>query len=103
MVKDINGLGGYSSANLNTQGSKKPATSDAAPANQAAATVSVSDVTLSSEGKTLQGLADKVNGLPEINMARAEQIRQALQQGQYNIDDLVVADKLLNSEALLGS
>lgn len=105
MIKDINVLGGYPSSKPSTeQGqSKKPAAVDNGTANNSTAVASsTNDVQLSSQAKTLHALADKVNRLPEANMERAEQIKAALQQGEYKIDDLVVATKLLNSEALFG-
>lgn len=103
MVRDINGLGGYPSTKPNTeQGlSKNTATADNSTASSATLP-STSEVQLSTEAKTLQALAAKVNQLPAANMERAEQIKAELQRGEYKIDDLIVAEKLLNSEALFG-
>ncbi|ARN73067.1 flagellar biosynthesis anti-sigma factor FlgM [Oceanicoccus sagamiensis] len=104
MVRDINGLGGYSGPKtLAEQGSKKadgPATS--APASADSSSAEQSDgVQLSSEAKTLQSMADKINSLPDANIERAEKIKAALENGEYKVDDLVLADKIINSEALL--
>ncbi len=106
MVRDINGLGGYTNPKaMSEQGSKKATTAiEAAPSKpQTASTANGDDVQLSSEAKTLQRLADKVNSLPDINMARAEQITASLANGEYKVDDLVLAGKILDSEALLSS
>ena len=101
MVREINGLGGPLNTPASTErGDRKaveaPAT-DPAPSQGTA-----DDVQLSNEAKTLQSLVDKVNNLPEVNLERAEKIKAALENGEYRIDDLVVADKILNTEALLG-
>ena len=105
MVKDINGLGAYTRLNTSSeQGSKKAASpaNSATPSAEPAATASSDDVQLSSEAKTLQTLADKISNLPEVNMERAEKIKAALENGEYQIDNLVLADKILNSDALMG-
>ena len=105
MVKDINGLGAYTGLKTSPeQGSKKAATpaNSTAPNAEPAAAASSDDVQLSSEAKTLQSLANKINSLPEVNMERAEKIKAALENGEYQINDLVLADKILNSDALMG-
>ncbi len=104
MVRDINGLGGYSGPKtVAEQGGKKAA--DAAtsqPASTDSSSAEQSDgVQLSSEAKTLQSMADKINSLPDVNVERAEKIKAALENGEYKVDDLVLAEKILNSEALL--
>ncbi|MCP3907525.1 MAG: flagellar biosynthesis anti-sigma factor FlgM [Oceanicoccus sp.] len=103
MVRDINGLGGYSGPKtLVEQGGKKSADSPtAAPASADSSNAADSDdVQLSSEVKTLQSMADKINSLPDANIERAENIKAALENGDYKVDDLVLADKIINSGAL---
>jgi negative regulator of flagellin synthesis FlgM len=103
MVRDINGLGNYSNqtttaadkTNGKTASAQKPAETDSN------STPSGDEVQLSSSAKSLSALADSVNQLPEVNIARAEQIKAALESGEYRIDDLVLADKIINSESLL--
>ncbi len=106
MVRDINGLSGYASPKtVSEQGGKKTATAieTSAPKPAAASTASGDGVQLSNEAKTFQTLVDKVNSLPDVNLARAEQIKASLANGDYKVNDLVLADKILNSEALLGN
>lgn len=101
MVRDINGLGGFSTPQTVTEQSPNTAskkTADNAGSNSAA---TADDVNISDGAKTLQALAAKIGDLPEVNIERAEQIKVALESGEYQIDDLVLADKILNSEALL--
>lgn len=101
MVRDINGLGGLINTHTHTGNSgKQTADSASVPADPGQGPAN--DVQLSNEARTLQALADQVNDLPEVNIERAEQIRAALENGHYQINDLVVADKILNAEALLG-
>ncbi len=105
MVRDINGLGGYSGPQTKTeQSSKKPAEPAAKSSDSNAGTpaAAADDVKLSNEAQTLRTLADKVNNLPEVNVERAARIKAALENGEYQVNDLVLADKILNSEALLG-
>ena len=101
MVKDINGLGGFSSPpTVTEQGSQAKTANKSLPATQSTtASTSEDSVQLSTEAKTLQSLADKVNSLPEVNLERAEKIKAALENGQYQVDDLVLADKILNTDA----
>ncbi len=105
MVRDINGLGGYTSPKSVTEQSGNKAFAVPVKTNNATSSPSESgdEVQLSTEAKTLQSLADQVNQLPDVNLARAEQIKAALENGDYKINDLVVAEKILNSEVLLGS
>ena len=101
MVREINGLGGPLNTPTSTErGAGKSA--DTPAAGTAPSRGAADDVQLSDEAKTLQTLADKVNSLPDVNLERAEKIKAALENGEYRIDDLVVADKILNAEALLG-
>ena len=105
MVRDINGLDGTSvRPNRLDQGSSK-ASNSSGTATQAETTTTSSgnsgdDVQISAEAKTLQSLTDNINQLPEVNLERAERIKAALENGEYRVDELVVADKLLNSESL---
>lgn len=102
MVREINGLGGVQTpSKTSEQGARKGA--DSTTDNLASGSQKATDgVELSTEARTLQSLTDQVKELPDANLERAEQIRLALESGEYSIDDLVVADKLLQSEALFG-
>ncbi|WP_101759999.1 flagellar biosynthesis anti-sigma factor FlgM [Oceanicoccus sp. KOV_DT_Chl] len=104
MVRDINGLGGFSGPQAKTEQSGKNTakpTESSTPGSESVAPAA-DDVQLSSEAKSLQSLADKVNSLPEVNIERAEKIKAMLERGEYQVDDLVLADKILSSDALFG-
>ncbi len=102
MVREINGLDGFQPSTKSVgQNTKKSSQEPASTASEASQSGS-DDVQLSSEARTLQSLTDRVNELPDVNVERAEQIKAALESGEYKVDDLVIADKLLSSEALFG-
>lgn len=104
MVKDINGLGNYTSPKTVTEQEPGKTAAKSSPAASEKESTAINDeVQLSSSAKNLQSLADKANSLPEINIERVERIKAALESGQYKIDDLVLADKILQSETLLDS
>ena len=105
MVRDINGLGGYSGPQTKTEQSGKGSAQRTEPnttSTEPSAPAVADDVQLSSEAKSLQSLADKVNSLPDVNIERAEKIKGMLERGEYQIDDLVLADKILSTESLFG-
>ena len=101
MVRDINGLGGFSTPPTATEKSPNKASKSTPENAESNSATTADDVNISDSAKTLQALAAKISDLPEVNLERAEQIKVALESGEYQIDDLVLADKILNSEALL--
>lgn len=99
MVKEINGSGVIRTPLQNeATGRGTPvAKEQAAPETARAVTDSVS---LSSGAQALKSAGDKLQELPEVNEQRVAEIRAALESGQYQVDDLVVADKLLATDDL---
>ena len=107
MVREINGLGRTptttkTSEQATKQAGNNPTEQSAGQPGSSTAGSQSDGVQLSPEARTLQALSDQIKDLPEANLERAEQIRLALESGEYKIDDLVVADKLIQSEALYG-
>ena len=104
MVREINGLNGSPVSTTSADQSTRRAEQrpSAAPADSGQQGGSSDEVQLSNEARTLQALTDRIQDLPEVNVERAESIRSALESGEFQIDDLVVADKILGSEALFG-
>jgi flagellar biosynthesis anti-sigma factor FlgM len=102
MVRDINGLGNFANQKTNAEPTTGKTAAKAQPTGaentQAAPT---DEVQLSDSAKSLRSLTSTVNQLPEINSARAEKIKAALESGEYSIDELVLANKIINSEKLL--
>ena len=104
MVKDINDLGSYSGPKTATEPGGKKAAETATSAPSSVDTGSAEkddDVQLSSTAKTLQSMADKINSLPDVNVERVGKIKAALENAEYKVDNLVLADSILNSDALL--
>ncbi len=102
MILDFKGLGSPSSAGARTERSGKQATEKSPESTTGASQASGSphSVKLSDQAQSLSALSGKIQDLPEVNMQRVEEIRTALANGEYKIDDLVVADKLIAAEAL---
>lgn len=102
MVRDINGLG-YPTKTEARAGQKTPAAEPAAaqPASSPAGTSD--EVNLSSEAQTLKTLEQKALNQPDVNLEKVERIKTALANNEFKIDDLIIADKLLGSDQLLGS
>lgn len=78
-----------------TQTAQKPA-----PAPTGVAKAAVESVSLSSNAQALKTIEEKIQKLPEINEKKVAEIKAALDSGQYSVDDLVIADKLLGFDDL---
>jgi negative regulator of flagellin synthesis FlgM len=106
MTSDIKGFGSPPSTDQTTlRGTGKegaanpaPATPTAAPAGTAKA--AAESVSLSSSAQALKALEEKTQKLPDINEKKVAEIKAALASGQYSVDDLVVADKMLGFDEL---
>ncbi len=107
MVNNINGSGKplppeqplRTNAESAKAASQQPR-ADATPQPGTAAKAAVDSVSLSSHAQALKSLEEKIQKLPDVNEKRVAQIKAALASGQYQVDDLVVADKLLNLDDL---
>lgn len=104
MVRDISGLGSLTETKTRPNSGNPAAPKAAGEASPApAAPASKQDeVALSNQAQTLQSLENKLQDVPEVNEARVAEIKQALEEGNFKIDDLVIADKLIDSDLLLG-
>ncbi len=56
-------------------------------------------VQLSKDARQLQSLTDKIAAQPQVNAEKVAQLKQAIAEGSYQIDNQRVADKLLGLEA----
>ncbi len=75
--------------------------SSQSPAEASAA--SGSPVQITGQARQLASLEQAVQALPIVNEARVAEIRDAIEEGRYQVDAERVADKLLRSEQELGS
>lgn len=108
MATDIKGLGTppatdqstlRTAAKDNAQvAAERPAAAQPQAASTAKATAD--SVNLSSNAQALKSLEEKIQKLPEVNEKRVAEIKAALASGNYQVNDLVVADKLLGFDEL---
>lgn len=91
MVTEIKGTG---APNVSALDSALRKVGGPAPAAQTEAPASSDVVTLTDLGARLQQLTDSVAQLPEVDKARVAELKNAIESGNYRIDDRQVADKL---------
>jgi negative regulator of flagellin synthesis FlgM len=106
MTNDIKGLGSPPSTDQTAlRGTGKDGTKSSAPAAPAqvptgVAKAAAESVSLSSSAQALKALEEKIQKLPDTNEKKVAEIKAALASGQYKVDDLVVADKMLGFDEL---
>ncbi|MFP6849188.1 MAG: flagellar biosynthesis anti-sigma factor FlgM [Pseudomonas sp.] len=80
-------------------GSKQASTA-ANPATQAPQAGKIGEsVQLSSDAQQLQKVSEKLRDQPTVNKERVAQLKQAIEDGSYQVDSPRVASKLLNFES----
>ncbi len=111
MASDIKGIGapnivdkaslrGAGNARENSAASNERAAAQPAAPAPTAAKVASDSVNLSSQAQALKALEGKLQKLPDVNEKRVAEIKAALASGEYSVDDLVVADKMLGFDEL---
>ncbi len=107
MATDINGIRpGNNAGNVTAdsgaqRAGNRPETPAAPPAPAGSTARATSDsVSLSNGAQALQAVQEKLQKLPEVNEKRVAQIKAALESGEYKVDELVIADKLLSFDDL---
>jgi len=108
MASDIKGLGtnpgpdqtALRSTRENTQTTATEQRPAAAQQSAPAAKAVADNVNLSSHAQALRSAEEKIQKLPEVNEKRVAEIKAALASGRYQVNDLVVADKLLGFDEL---
>ena len=98
MVAEIKGTGPQSLNAVDT-GLRKVGGPSAVAASEPAKTSDI--VTLTDLAARLQRLTDAVAQLPEVDQTRVAEMKDAIQSGDYRIDDAKIADKLTAFEAQL--
>ncbi len=71
---------------------------DGAAASAESAVAGGSPVQITDQARQLASLEQAVNSLPIVNESRVAQIRQALEDGSYQVNAERIADKLLSTE-----
>ena len=106
MTNDIKGLGSPPGADQTTlrsagkEGKTSSAQNTPAPLPTGTAKAAAESVSLSSSAQALKALEEKIQKLPDANEKKVAEIKAALASGQYSVDDLVIADKLLGFDEL---
>lgn len=108
MANDIKGLGTPPQADqtaLRSTGKDSAAatperTAQQPPAPTTVAKAAADSVKLSSQAQALKAIEEKLQKLPDVNEKKVAEIKAALASGEYSVDDLVVADKLLGFDEL---
>jgi len=101
MVAEVNGPGGSVVTALNSAAVKaeKPVSQVVKPNGTGLEDV----VQLTDLGTRLQELSKAVEGVPEVDRTRVEQLRQAVADGTYQVEPAAIADRLIAMENLLGA
>lgn len=97
MPTKIGGLDTTGPAHIGTGSSVKRASTATAGA-QTDQSSSLNDTQITESARQLAALEQTVRDLPAIDEARVEQVRSAIQKGDYQIDSSKIADKLLQLE-----
>ncbi|WP_210395777.1 flagellar biosynthesis anti-sigma factor FlgM [Motiliproteus sediminis] len=99
MAIDFNGLSSRTNAgNTNRVSGNATDTPAKKAAQEGSPNAAPETVKLSAEAQTLQKLEEKVAQLPDVDADRVAQIKQAIEDGSYQVDSQRVAAKLLQLE-----
>lgn len=104
MVREVNGLGPSQSSDKATA-AKQNQTQNLETQQQAAKTASETkglnpkdQVNISSQAKVLAKLEARLKDVPDINLKRVEEIKNAIANGELEIDVRKLADNLLDAD-----
>lgn len=101
MSVDFNGIGPGQVNTQRTTADKSSSTHEArqaAPEQARAQSARGENVNLSSQARNLKQLEQKLGDFPEMDDARIEQIRSALENGTYKVDAEKLAQKMLDMD-----
>lgn len=104
MVIDINNNSitpgsARSRSSVNSPTADKPQPVDVAPDK---ASGGKDNVVLSAEAQNLNRLQAKISNMPDVDLERVAQIKQAIAEGKFEINAERIAENMLNQEELLG-
>jgi len=98
MTNITNVTGKYEQAYLGETGEKKEVAHSAGPTETAEAGRTQDDrVSLSDASKELQAAKDAVAATPDIRQQKVDAIKQAVENGSYELDPAKIAEKMLGS------
>jgi negative regulator of flagellin synthesis FlgM len=96
---DINGLGGRANIASKADGNAKTDKNATSSSHSASGnTVAGDTVTLTSSANNLKALEAKIASQPEIDSQRVNEVKQAIDEGRYEVNPERVADSLIAIE-----
>ena len=100
MAVEITGVPG-ASTNIKHAEQTRPSTAESTSSgsNANAATPSTDSFTVSQQAERLRLIESNINTQPDVDGARVESLKSAIDAGQYDIDPRRVAEKLIELEA----
>lgn len=101
MAIDINKLKSTAKPQMHTARDAKSAAQSTKAAAQSPNAVKTDSVSLTSQAQQLQSAQLKMASLPEVDMKKVEEIKQAISEGRYKIDPEKLAANIASFEAEL--
>jgi negative regulator of flagellin synthesis FlgM len=100
---DVTKITGYHNRPVQAGTDKKVARSnDANTGSSAGAVSSNSPIQITDQARQLAALEQALQGMPVVNEARVTEIRNAIEEGRYEVAPERIADKLMSIENELG-
>ena len=103
MAIHFTGLSNQSTINKSERSQKDDATGSATAKQsgvQSGGTLAEDTVKLSGTAQTLQSQQSKINNLPDVDMDKVEQIKNAIAAGEYKIDTQKLANNMASMDSL---
>ena len=101
MVNDINGIRSTANTGTRSGNSVEVERADRQPQAQPAEEASTDRIQISDEAQLLSRLEAQVNAAPDIDQARVDAVRDAIQSGSFEIDNSSLADSIQALDRLL--
>ncbi|MEL7310334.1 MAG: flagellar biosynthesis anti-sigma factor FlgM [Pseudomonadota bacterium] len=104
MSNEIDGVNSGGLSKIADVGGNRRVSTDSAPTNQSNADqAQPSDtVALTDNARLLARIEAAVADAPDVDSARVEAVKAAIQDGSYQVDDRQIADKILRSDVERG-
>ncbi|UTV98788.1 flagellar biosynthesis anti-sigma factor FlgM [Marinomonas rhizomae] len=103
MAIHFSGLSNQGNISKSERSQKDDATSNTTSKNnavQSGGTLAEDTVKLSGTAQTLQTQQSKINNLPDVDMDKVEQIKNAIASGEYKIDTQKLANNMASMDSL---
>lgn len=98
MVNEINGLNPAVTGGTGKKSSRVDTASSSQASSESAQTAATDNFELSARAQLLAKLEAQINNLPDIDQERIDALRDAIQNGRYDIDSTTLAQDIINFE-----